>query len=179
MKTFFRERMVLMPFRSGVSVLAVALFAVWMALSGSLSPAFLLVGLLVAFLIARVSWRPFFGRHIRFSPKNFLRRTVAFVSFVPFFLFAMVKASWDVALQAFRPELSISPGTFVYTPSPAFKGSIVALANAVTLTPGTLTVDILHGRRSLLIHALMAEEGEEPLRSEVRRLEEGIARFTE
>ncbi len=168
-----------MPSSSGFYVLASALFAVWMALGGSLSPAFALVGLFLAFLIARVSWRPFFGHYIHFSPVIFLRRAFALVSFVPFFFFAMLKSSWDVALQAFLPEISICPGTFVYTLSPDFKGSIVALANAVTLTPGTLTVDILHGRRSLLVHALMAEGREEALRDDVRRLEKGIAGFTE
>lgn len=168
-----------MPFPSGALILFFTLFAVWMALCGSVSPDFALAGVCVAFLIARVSWRPFFGRYIRFSLGAFSRRLFALVSFVPYFLFAMVKASWDVALQAFRPELSISPGTFIYKTSPSSKGSIVALANAVTLTPGTLTVDITHDRRSLLVHALIMEDGEEALRDEVRKLEVGIARFTE
>ena len=168
-----------MPFPSGALVLSVALFAVWMALCGAVSGDFALAGVFLAVVIARVSWKPFFGRYIRFSPVTFIRRAFSLVSFIPFFFFAMVKASWDVALQAFRPEISISPGTFSYKASLVSKGAIVALANAVTLTPGTLTVDISHDRSSLLVHALMTESGEEALRNDVRRLEEGIARFVE
>ena len=168
-----------MFFPPGTFLLFAALFTVWAALCGFSFWSFPLTGLPLAFLIARITWKPFFGRRVSFSPDNFLHRGYALLAFVPYFLFAMVKASWDVALQAFRPELSITPGTFTYTPSLASKGSIVALANAITLTPGTLTIDISRNRRELLVHALSTESGKDALCEDIRKLEEGIGRFTE
>jgi len=156
-----------------------ALFSVWTALCGFSFWSFPFAGAALSLLIARITWKPFFGRHIFFSPAIFLRRGWALLAFIPFFLFSMVRASWDVALQAFRPELSITPGTFVYTSSLASKGAVVTLANAVTLTPGTLTVDISRNRNELLVHALSTEYGEIPLRDDIRKLEEGIERFTQ
>lgn len=163
----------------GTFLLFLALFAAWTAMAGFFSPAFLLAGAMLCLFITRITWKPFFGRRVFFAPGLFFRRLFYFAAFIPFFVFAMVKASFDVARQAFSRKIDISPGTFVYPSTLSTKGAVVALANAVTLTPGTLTVD-MSGGKLLTVHALsMDNGGRERLAADIRRLEEGIRRFTE
>ncbi|MDD2452637.1 Na+/H+ antiporter subunit E [Aminivibrio sp.] len=163
----------------GVFLLFLVLFASWIAMGGSFSPLFLLVGAILCLFISIVTWRPFFGRRMFFSPAGLFRRGGFFLLFIPSFLLAMVKASLEVAFQAFSPALDISPGTFVYRPSLRSKGSIVALANAVTLTPGTLTVD-MSPFGELTVHALVTRNGGiEKLKEDIGKLEKGIGRFAE
>ncbi len=163
----------------GAFVLFFALFAAWAAMTGIFSGPFFLAGILLCLFITRVTWKPFFGRRVVFSPQRFFRRFLFLGLFIPSFVCAMVKASFDVARQAFSRKVDISPGTFLYPSTLSTKGAVVALANAVTLTPGTLTVDMTGGR-VLTVHALsMGNGGRERLVSDIRKLEEGIRRFTE
>ncbi len=71
------------------------------------SPLFLLVGAILCLFISIVTWRPFFGRRMFFSPQAFSGGGF-FLLFIPSFLLAMVKASLEVAFQAFSPALDIS-----------------------------------------------------------------------
>ncbi len=135
-------------------------------------------GLFSAFSSVLSHGDPFSGGGCSFPPQAFSGGGF-FLLFIPSFLLAMVKASLEVAFQAFSPALDISPGTFVYRPSLRSKGSIVALANAVTLTPGTLTVD-MSPFGELTVHALVTRNGGiEKLKEDIGKLEKGIGRFAE
>ncbi len=59
-----------------------------------------------------------------------------------------------VARLVLSPRLAIRPGLFVFPLTLTSDFQITLLANLITLTPGTLTVDVSDDRRSLLVHAI-------------------------
>lgn len=70
------------------------------------------------------------------------RRAIAFLFYVPWFMGQIVLSNWDVAKRVISPSLPIKPGLVrVKTRLKSPLGRMV-LANSITLTPGTLTVDV-------------------------------------
>jgi len=59
-----------------------------------------------------------------------------------------------VSRLVLSPRLAIRPRIFTYRLSLASDAQITLLANLITLTPGTLTVDVSDDRRELLVHAI-------------------------
>ena len=71
---------------------------------------------------------------------------IKFVIFFPIYLLVvlkeMVKANIDVALRVINPSLPINPGIVEFKTSLKSNALKFILANSITLTPGTLTVDV-------------------------------------
>ena len=59
------------------------------------------------------------------------------------FLVALVKSNMDVARRVLSPSLPINPGIVKFKTSLKTNFSKMVLANAITLTPGTLSIDII------------------------------------
>jgi multicomponent Na+:H+ antiporter subunit E len=112
-------------------------FLVWILLAGVSPPELLLgagISIILAFLIARftdvaVSWK---------TPVQFV---LFIILYLPVFLFELVKSNIDVLFRVLNPKLPINPG-FVKVKSEA-KGKLgkLIIANSITLTPGTISVD--------------------------------------
>jgi multicomponent Na+:H+ antiporter subunit E len=122
---------------------ATGVFLVWLLLVGSLAPAELLTGVLVALLVASLSVRHLAlldGVHLRPAlPLHLLR-------FAGTFLVALLEANVDMARRVLAPRLPIQPGMVeVRTGLRSPLGKLL-LANSITLTPGTLTVDLVEDR---------------------------------
>lgn len=131
---------------SGV-FLFVLLFALWLLLTGSLDPTELIAGLLVAFIVTLIS-RP----HLAiFSGLRFTGSAIpAFLAYLGVFFIALVRANLDMARRILSPSLPLRPALVeVKTTLQSPLGRLI-LANSITLTPGTLTVDV--GEDTLLIH---------------------------
>jgi len=62
--------------------------------------------------------------------------------YVPVFFFFMVKANFDVVYRALHPKMPIRPGIVKIKTNLKTDSAITALANSITLTPGTMTVDV-------------------------------------
>lgn len=99
----------------------------------------LIAGFLVAAAIAFV-----FSKVIAFTPKKFLsiKRYLYFFYYIPVFLYYMVKANIDVAYRVLHPKMPINPGIVKVKTNLKSDAAITALANSITLTPGTLSVDV-------------------------------------
>jgi len=94
-------------------------------------------GALVA-LAAAVLVRPLLPASFSgFSPKAVLR----FLIYVPVFLWEMVKANLQIALIVLDPRLPIAPRILKVHTRLTSDGGKMMLANSITLTPGTLTVE--------------------------------------
>jgi len=92
---------------------------------------------------------------------------VSFVLFLRvfwyFFVFIkeMIKANLDVVKIVLSPKLKMTPGIIAYKMDVKTDAGITLLANSITLTPGTLSVDISEDRKTLYIHALHIEDAAE------------------
>ncbi len=125
------------------------LFLVW---SGSMIeiPEFI-VGAVVAAVVSLIATRWLCSEaHVRMINPS---RWFDFIRYVcgPFFI-AMAKANIDVAIRIFTGELR--PGIVRISPNLKSDLAITLLANSITLTPGTLTVDVDEETGDLFIHWL-------------------------
>lgn len=120
-------------------LLFVTLLVFWFLLNGALTMDIVVLGVFVALVIAYL----FRGSlavvsELRLSPR------VLFVSllYVIYFLIALVKSNLQLASIVLSPALPVKPGFVkVRTRLKSHVGRLV-LANSITLTPGTLTVDL-------------------------------------
>ena len=70
------------------------------------------------------------------------------------FVSELVVSGLQVAWLAVQPRLRLRPGFIAYPLTVTSDAQITLLANLITLTPGTLSVDVSGDRRVLYIHAL-------------------------
>ena len=127
--------------------LAATLFVFWVLLNGTLAPDTLAVGLVAALVIALVVDGGYSVLHgYRLTPRGL----VATARFCATFLGELVRANIALAAIILSPALPIRPG--IVTVRTRLKSPVgrLLLANAITLTPGTLTV-ALDGDR-LYVH---------------------------
>lgn len=135
---------------------------IWLALWSDLSVANLLSGLVVSGLIVVLydSWRP---GHV-------IVRPFAAVRFTLYFLYQLVRSSLAVARTVVTPHDRIRTG-IVAVPLLGCSDAVATLiADAITLTPGTLTVEIRRDPLTLFVHALDVRDVT-ALQREVRTLE--------
>jgi len=137
--------------------LVFSLLLLWVALTGSVKADSILVGLALSLLITFVTWKPLFSgsRHIYVhdpEPLNF--RPLKALMALPGFMADLTKASAEVAILAIKPSIQLRPGIVRVHSHLKNKTTIVFLANYITLTPGTLTVDMDISRHDLFIHSL-------------------------
>jgi len=76
--------------------------------------------------------------HVFISPV----RVFWFLLYVPVFFYYVIVANFDVVYRALHPQMPIKPGIVKIKTSLTTDSAITALANSITLTPGTLTVDL-------------------------------------
>ena len=81
------------------------------------------------------------------------------------FLYTLVQANLTVALIVLSPRLRIRPAIVAYRTDLRSSAAITALANMITLTPGTLTIEISSDQRTLYVHALDMNDKERLLES--------------
>jgi len=119
-------------------------FAIWILLTwpfveGKIDLQVVVAGLIVSILVAVLFHEVLPKEHRIFvSPV----RVFWFLVYVPVFLYYMVKANLDVLYRALHPKMPIRPGIVKIKTSLKSDSAITALANSITLTPGTMTVDV-------------------------------------
>ena len=115
----------------------------------------LLVGILVAGFVAFMTGDMFTRR-----PKHFIqiRRYLWFFYYLPMFIWECIKANIDVVIRVIRPDLPINPGIVKVKTSLKSDTGLTFLANSITLTPGTLSVDVDQERGFLYVHWLNVKD---------------------
>ena len=126
-----------------------ALFAFWLVVSASLAPADLLLGAALSLLLGTWSASFLWAGEI---PRVTGRQWLALLRYLPRFGGAVFLSALHVVQIVIDPRLPISPRLVICRTRLSRPVSRVAFANAVTLTPGTLTVDVEDG--AFLVHCL-------------------------
>ena len=124
----------------------VAVLIMWLLLT-KFSYSELIVGVLVAIAVAG-TFGEFHG--IRFDGKFLVRLVKFFFVYLPVFVWEMIKANFDVAARVLNPKLPLNPGFVKVSTELEGEASKLFLANSITLTPGTLTLDVRG--KNLYIH---------------------------
>ncbi len=108
------------------------------------------VGVLVAALVAYLTGDLFIQRP--YLLKHPHRYAVFFFQYLPVFFWEVVKANIDVAYRVIHPRLPISPGIVKVRTSLKSDTALTFLANSITLTPGTMSVDVDRASGVLYVH---------------------------
>jgi multicomponent Na+:H+ antiporter subunit E len=127
--------------------LLVVTFVLWLALISKLDWPELLCGGLVCLIVS------LFGAGIYsklgFPTLSIKRILFSFVYIIVLF-WEIIKANFDVAYRVVHPKMPIKPGVVVIKTSLKSDIGKLILANSITLTPGTFTLDVIGDK--LLIH---------------------------
>jgi len=122
----------------------VLLLTVWIGLTNSIDPQELAVGAIVSFIIAR-----FFTKDTKI---NLLSLVVKHLKFTPVFLKNLIKSNIAVAKIVLSPKMKINTGVVKLTTQLEDEYDKLLLANAITLTPGTITLEL--NDNTLYVHVL-------------------------
>ena len=79
-------------------------------------------------------------------------RKVATLALV--FLYELILSTIRVAITVLSPNMNLKPGIFAYKLEVDRDFEITILANLITLTPGTLSVDVSDDKQYLYVHAI-------------------------
>ena len=121
----------------------IILFVVWLAFTSTFATAELITGLVLSLVVAILSFRFFTTKGIGiFKPKKIMYLIQYFFVFV----WALIKANFHVAKIVLSPNLPIKPGIVEFESKLTSDFAKMVLANSITLTPGTFTVDIVENR---------------------------------
>jgi len=144
----------------------------WLFLSGRHSALDFLVGFVIGFAVLAV-----FGKFL--NRAEYPRRGLAVARFACVFALEFMKANLIVARTVlFLPKEALHPDFIHYDVTGMEPGEILLLSYCITLTPGTTTVSISDDRRTLVIHALDADDPAATRRQIDERLRKPILRFT-
>lgn len=132
----------------------------WAALTGSFSLVNLGAGFALSFGIL---W---FAQHA-ISPSPYFTKVGQGIRFILFFLRELVVANLRIAYDVATPRLHINPAIVAIPLDVETDVEITLLANLITLTPGTLSMDISADRKVLYVHAMYVDDPE-ALRDEIK-----------
>jgi multicomponent Na+:H+ antiporter subunit E len=138
--------------------LFVVLAILWWLLSGFFEPLLLGFGLFSCALVVLIGWRMDVIDHEGHPVELGLRA----LTYFPWLTLEIIKSNIDVAKRICRAEPDISPQLFRTPASQASELGQVIYANSITLTPGTISLQI-EGRR-VLVHSL-SRDGREGVES--------------
>lgn len=134
--------------------LNLALALVWAAISGAFTGYNLLIGFVMGMVVLLIL-RQALGSGV------YLQQVGILVSFIFFFLKELLLSSLHVAWEVITPNSHISPGVIAITLDDDMSAAqITLLANTITLTPGTLSIDVSPDKRYLYIHAMYIKDVE-------------------
>jgi len=122
-------------------------FVLWLALSSKLDLSELIAGGVLCLIVS------FFGARIYSKlglPTIGIKRILYLLVYIIVLFWEVIRANFDVAYRVLHPRMPIKPGIVVIKTSLKSDIAKLILANSITLTPGTFTLDIIGDE--LLIH---------------------------
>ena len=149
----------------------VLLALVWSLMIGSFSPGNFAVGLVLGYVALRVA-------SLRGKRDPYFQKVGVTISFFFYFMWELIKANFRMALYTVSPLGKLRPGIVAIPLGSGLTDlEVTFLANVVTLTPGTLSLDVSEDRSVLFVHFMHVETPEEAVR-EVQEFERRLLQVT-
>ena len=131
------------------TVLFILAYILWVLLNWMPDWQHLLIGVFVSVFVTYLTSGLF---PARFNSIFDVKRYLWALYYIPVFLYECIKANIDVAYMVIHPDLPIKPGIVKIRTGLKSDIALTFLANSITLTPGTMTVDIDRSNGTLYIH---------------------------
>ncbi|MDO4732435.1 MAG: Na+/H+ antiporter subunit E [Bacillota bacterium] len=132
----------------------------WILINWSLNVEELIAGAVISLLVALFASR-FFIHTGKMRIANPLRLFSLIWYCLVVFIEELAKANWDMAKRSFSRGPNINPGIVKVPVDVHSEYGLSMLANSITMTPGTITMDIVEedGRNYFYIHWINVEDG--------------------
>ena len=132
-------------------LLNVMLTLVWIALTGTFTYINLFIGFIISYFVLWIISR-------NSEDKRYFTIAFKIVGFFFFFLYEMFKANWQVAYEVMTTHLHMKPGIVKIELEAKTDLEITLLSNLISLTPGTLVVDVSDDRKVMYVHGMYLED---------------------
>nr|WP_321498627.1 Na+/H+ antiporter subunit E [uncultured Methanolobus sp.] len=132
---------------------------VWCFVHGTVSINNFILGLIIAPFVIR-PFKTLFNFDQEFSFSKAVKKIPAQIKFLYVLIKEIIKANIVVAKIVLQPKIDIKPGIIAVPIDSKTDIGITAIANTITLTPGTLTIDISEDKCILYVHAIDATDPE-------------------
>ncbi len=154
--------------------LVLALAVTWMFLRGSLTIISFLEGLffgIITALVTRAIIKPDFAEAF----PRVVRRLPAYLRYLAFFIVSVIQGNVDVSYRALHPKLPVYPGILAVDIEGRSELEVTMMANTITLTPGTLTMDVDMDKGLMFVHTINASDLEQ-VREDLKEVERYVRR---
>lgn len=148
-------------------LLNVILACLWMFLTVSYTPSTFVIGYLLGLGILFLMRRFFSGR-------LYIERVWAVIILILIFIRELILSNIQVLLAVTRPRMNIKPAIFALETELQDDWEITLLSSLITLTPGTLVLNISRDQKTLYIHALDVDDIQEAIHSIKTSFEKAI-----
>jgi multicomponent Na+:H+ antiporter subunit E len=131
---------------------------IWVALTGEFTFINFSFGFIMSFFILWLMAR---------TPeeKRYFDRLPKIISFTFFFFKELIKANLQVAYDVITPKFYMQPGIVKIPLDATTDLEITLLANLITLTPGTLSLDVSDDKKVLYVHAMYIKDRDQFVQS--------------
>ena len=119
-----------------------------------------------------------YAMHRFFGTQFYLNRVVKVAKLVLLFIQELVLSSYSVLKQVLTPNLKITPGIFTYKTQLKGDWEITALALLLTLTPGSVVMEVSESGDMFYIHAMDMEQTKKEVIRSIGKFERAIMEVT-
>jgi multicomponent Na+:H+ antiporter subunit E len=135
----------------------------WVMMTGVFSFVNIMAGFVLGYavlaLTQRVTGRP-----------GYAGRLIKTISLIAFFSYELALANFRLTLDLIRPNVRIRPAIIAMPLSARTDFEITALANLITLTPGSTSIELSDDRKTLYVHLVdIGDSTIEEVRTELKR----------
>ena len=143
----------------------ILLAVVWAAITGDFAPWNLVLGFTLGFVVLLAARRAI-------GSTGYARRLFNALGLIGYFLWELLLSNLRVASDVLLPKHRLRPGVLAIPLDARSDVEIVLLANLITVTPGSLSLDVSADRQTLYLHVMDFDDPEEVL----RKVKEGYER---
>ena len=137
---------------------------IWVALTGSMYYTDFMFGFLIGFGVLWIMNR-------NDSDRRYFYKVPRVISFIFYFIYEMIKANIQVAYDVMTPKYFMRPGVVKYPLNAKTEMEINLLSTMISLTPGTLILDISEDKTTMYIHVMYLQDPEKFVRDTKSGLE--------
>ncbi|MBD8523700.1 Na+/H+ antiporter subunit E [Lysinibacillus fusiformis] len=154
-------------------ILNLFIAALWLLLQDEVTPQFstFLMGFIVGMGIL-------YAMHRFYGTQFYLRRVFSIIKLLWLFNWELFLSSYSVLKQITTPKLNITPGIFTYKTVLKGDWEITALALLLTLTPGSVVMEVSEEGDVFYIHAMDIEQSKDAVIRSIGKFEQAIMEVT-
>ncbi len=154
-------------------ILNLFIATLWLLLQDEITPQFttFLMGFIVGVGIL-------YAMHRFYGTQFYLRRVFSIIKLLWLFNWELLLSSYSVLRQITTPKLNITPGIFAYKTELKGDWEVTALALLLTLTPGSVVMEVSEEGDLFYIHAMDMEQSKDAVIRSIGKFEQAIMEVT-